>query len=116
MNITYVLSISRQGLNCSDVAEYMKNLQIPCSVTPNVTVRCHTLEDNTTKCEVEQGCSVIFNERPYVWNNLKSKFDLNCAHLHAHSNYEGCIYDYVRSSDCPSSEKKFKEARMEKKS
>ena len=102
MNTTFVLSISRQNLDCSEVAEYMRKMKIPCSVTPNITVqKCTTNKD----CEIEQGCSVIFNDEPVseVWKNLKSEFDLTCAHLRGHSNYEGCIYDYVRPTNCPGS-------------
>ena len=97
------LSISSQSIrNCKDVAEYMKKSGIPCHVTEN-----HTVINNLGKYSIENGCQIKIGSHnsklidTNFWIQLKNKFSLKCAHLEVEGKFKGCIYDYLRSSNCP---------------
>ena len=97
------LSISSNQINdCKDVAIYMKYLGISCFVNSNYTI---IMENG--KYKLENGCQIKFGSHApdmidtNFWIKLKNKFGLNCAHLHVEGKFKGCIYDYLRNSNCP---------------
>ncbi len=126
-NPTFFLSISKKGLRCSEVAEFMNKMYVPCSVTGNYSVQCSrsdellspsaigqprielgTRSDTKKKCHIERGCRIIFQEDENnkvddIWKKLKEEFDLTCAHLETRAHFGGCVYDYLKPSACPSS-------------
>ena len=100
---TSILSISSDKIkNCDNVAEFFKKNKIPCSITENISIIPYKNE-----FKEEKGCRIIFNShKPEMidnnfWNNIKNKFNLACAHLHVEGKYKGCIYDYLRDTNCP---------------
>ena len=100
--MTITLSISSKNItNCDQVLTYLQHCCIPCDITSNKTI---LLKNN--KYEVENGCRIIFSDKKKVvdeslWNNLKDKFKLDCAHIKADDIFSGCINDYLRPSACP---------------
>ena len=107
------LSISSRAISdCRQVAEYLRLCKIPCHVTSNHTVirdshydpEVHPHNYNYT---IETGCQIKFGSHPphmlnsLFWTRLKNAFQLQCAHVHVEGKFKGCIYDYLRESDCP---------------
>ena len=98
------LSVSARGLDCDEVAAALRAAGIAASVTPNHTVQC-----NRTSCWRENGCRVLhsFEHKPEVarlWDTLRSRFGLGCAHLSIPGQYHGCVLDFLRPSGCPGGE------------
>ena len=99
---TITLSISSKNIsNCHKVAKMMVNLGIMSSITPNYTVL-----DSMNGHYIENGCRILIGSSNIkdirkVWLPLKKEFNLNCAHLNIKGKYNGCIYDYLRESNCP---------------
>lgn len=100
------LSISSPTIkNCNEVAQYFLQAKIPCHVISNVSV----VNTNTQKDSyaIEPGCQIKFgSHHPYLinslfWSKLQKRFGLTCAHLHIEGKYKGCIYNYLRQSNCP---------------
>ena len=66
-----------------------------------------SVDDESGKCHIEQGvCIELYTAtkediKNKIWPKLKSRFDLECAHITVPDNFAGCIYDYVRESSCP---------------
>tara|TARA_A100001015_G_C15028054_1_gene731585 strand:- start:1214 stop:1522 length:309 start_codon:yes stop_codon:yes gene_type:complete len=97
MEQTAVLNISKENLKCSEVAKLLQKHNIMCNIIQNNSVRkdvfengCRITIGNTSKEQIEN-----------TWDVLKNKFNLTCAHLQIHANYEGCILDYVSPKLCP---------------
>lgn len=104
------LSISSPHINsCQDVAEYLKQCNIACHVTPNYTVvHAPTDYSGTDKYITETGCQIkLGTHHPYLinplfWTRLRNRFKLDCAYLEVEGKYKGCIYDYLNKTQCPS--------------
>ena len=79
-----IISIStKDKMDCSEVAEYLKKSGIECIVSQNISIVC-----KHQKCWKEYGCKIHSNKNVHkIWSNLKNKYNLNCAHL----KYDGCI-------------------------
>ena len=97
---TIQFSISKKNLNCKDIVKDLIKCKINSSVTENTTIIC-----NSQKCWLEQGCRIITsdmetNKIKNMWNYLKFKYKLNCCHLKIENDYQGCIKNYIRDSDC----------------
>ena len=96
------LNISAKYLDCNDVLNTLYDCGIKCSVTPNKSIIC-----NDNNCYIEKGCLITLNGLSHkeiehkVWNPLKNRFNLNCAHLNIHGYYIGCILNFIRPSNCP---------------
>ena len=92
---------SNKITDCREVAQYLKQLNIAVSVTPNSTV---VKKDG--KMVYETGCAIIYScnaEKMYdeLWKPLQSKYKLGCAYVDINSHFHGCIYDLYRKSSCP---------------
>ena len=97
------MSISSDKIkNCEKVADFFKKNEIMCSVTENISIVPYKNE-----YKIEKGCRIIFNSHKpdmidnIFWSKIKNTFDLTCAHLNVEGKFKGCIYDYLRKSDCP---------------
>ena len=99
---TSILNISSNNIkDCNDITNLLLKCGIIGSVTPNKSVCC-----NKKKCWIENGCSItLCGLKPdqiekKIWNPLKSKYDLKCAHLNIHGYYIGCILNFLEPSRC----------------
>lgn len=100
MSSTVQLSVSRNNLNCINVVKTLIKCGINASVTENITTIC-----NKKKCWIENGCRIIMSDMDKekitnVWNTLKHKHKFNCCHIKIESDYQGCIKDFIRPSEC----------------
>ena len=96
-NPTHTLSISNSNLSCASVAQFLRSMNIPCAISDNITVQC-----NNKTCYIENGCRITTTENiEPIWDALKTQFNLKCAHLSTNFEYHGCIYDFIRNSECP---------------
>lgn len=102
---TSILSISSRKLtHCGLITKKMIDLGIVSKITPNQSIIC-----NNRRCWVENGCTILLgglnpkyiNEK--VWKPLNNEFNLRCAHLKIDKQYQGCIYDFIKKSNCPGS-------------
>lgn len=97
------ISISSVKINdCREVATFLASMNIACSISENISVVPY---DNNMV--LEKGCQIkIGGHKPEIinhsmWDKLKNKFDLTCAHIHVDGKFKGCIYDYFKESCCP---------------
>ena len=104
-NTTSVLSVSSKKINhCRDVAQLLFDMNIACKVSENNTV----LRNSKDEYSMETGCTVTLTGLDpkhipkQVWEPLKQRFGLTCAHLHIHGQYQGCLYNYLHKYKCPS--------------
>lgn len=100
---TSILSISSKKINsCHDVAEKLKEFGILSQVKSNETIMVEN-----GKYYIEKGCNILLPglNRKFigekVWEPLKEEFELDCAHLKVNDKFNGCIYDFLRPSNCP---------------
>jgi len=97
------LSISSHVIkDCGDVADYMMKCGIPCFVSSNTTViknKGQFIKENG--CQIKMGSHDSSTINTNFWIGLKNTFGLNCAHLEVEGKFKGCIYDYLRGSNCP---------------
>lgn len=87
--------------NCQEIVEYLKQLNIPANVTSNLTiVKKNDEMVNEIGCTIIYSCDIkkMYNE---LWQPLKKKYYLTCAHIDVKSHFQGCIYDLYRKSKCP---------------
>ena len=93
--MTTNISISSQTLDCNKIINL---LNVSCKIIPTKTKIC-----KNKHCHYEKGCDITITE-PHdikkVWNTLRSNTDINCAYLHIHGQYKGCILDHLRESAC----------------
>mgnify|MGYP004359146523 CR=1 FL=1 len=99
------LSISKKNLCCKEVARTLASLGISSKVSSNDSVSCNSYTNN---CRIEEGCTINLcglNRTQYsrLWLHLKTRFQLDCAHLKIDGQYTGCIYSYLKTSNCPKS-------------
>ena len=94
-----VLSISSDRIeSCNEVAKYLNVMGIECFTVYNTT---------SHKNKIENGCNISFHKMDKkdinsTWDLLKKRYKLGCAHLTVYPIFSGCIYDYIRESNCPS--------------
>ena len=100
---TSILSISSKKItSCDIVADFLQKNKIMCSVSENTSVVPYN-----GVYKIEKGCQISLNShKPDLidlkfWNALKEEFGLTCAHLNVKGKFKGCIYDYLRESNCP---------------
>ena len=100
-----VISSKDSNFNCEKILSIFLKLKIPLSIYPNKSII-----QKDDKCWIEEGCKIVFshikpNEIKNVWDPLVKEFNLNCAHLHIHGYYIGCIQNYLRKSNCSLNDK-----------
>ena len=107
-NTSVVISISSKNIspNCKEVIQSLRRSGIAANVSPNHTI----IFPHTHYGTKENGCRITFgipskkntfNTVENVWNTLKSSLDIQCSHLNVNLNWGGCIYDYLRPTNCP---------------
>ena len=106
-SLTQQLSISSETIGerggCALVAKFLAEMNIAADVTSNSSV-IETEHGGTFT--IERGCRILLSgQQPEVvgqlWPKLKEEFGLQCAHFKQESMFSGCIYDYLRDSNCP---------------
>lgn len=97
----YVLSISSSTIDsqCQNIANTLKDMGFPASVTANRNV----VPNGPDKFKVENGCRISFTNgfTHEGWNKLKDDYKLDCGYLEIMGKFKGCIYDYHQKSNCP---------------
>ena len=95
--ISATLSVSRkQKLNCSELAECLKQSNIISLVTSNIS----TLPHKEYGCQITQSINSK-KDINNLWTTLKNRYGFECAHLNIHGYYSGCVLDYLAPSKCP---------------
>ena len=101
--ITSDINISAKNItNCTGVIEILRKSGIMSTVSQTTSIIC----DNS-RCWTENSCAIKLtglnhNEiEENVWIPLRDKYNLDCAHLHIHGYYIGCIKNFIRPSSCP---------------
>jgi len=96
MSVNISVSNTKQT-NCKHIVEKFFNFKINCRVIETLSV----VDDN-----IETGCLITFgkeyNDKTSVnniWNLIKK--DYICSHIKIDGLFDGCIYDYIRPSNCP---------------
>ena len=93
--------------DCSKVIEILRKSGVMGIVSPQKSVIC-----NEQHCWVENSCHIKLTGLNHdqiekkVWNPLQTEYKLDCAYLHIHGYYIGCIRNFIRPSSCPT--KKYK--------
>ena len=93
------MSISKDNLNCQDILKFMQLTKIPCNIIKNKTV--------SKNLKIENGCMVFipstdkYSLNYKIWNPIRAKYNLNCAHIDIPYKFNGCIYDYLKQTGCP---------------
>lgn len=97
------LSVSSNNMNCNNIAKFLLKQKVVSNVTPNISIVPY--KDDYI---IENGCQILltnFINKKYleekVWIPLKNEANLSCAHVVAPGQFSGCIYDFIRKSDCP---------------
>jgi len=98
---TLYISGKKIDNKCSNVLEFLKLNSIEAQVTPSKSIII-----NNNETIIENSCQLILtkikseNLKKDLWNKLKIKFNLNCAHLFIPGVYEGCIMNFICPSAC----------------
>lgn len=102
------LSISHTQLDCQAVARDLARLGIVARIDSNQSVVCeHNAAGTTgTTCRIERGCHILLPETTMdrvadTWRHLQARYTLSCAHLSVPPVFAGCVWDYLRPSQCP---------------
>ena len=100
------LSISSKKIkDCSTVINILKKQGIISQVNHNVSIIDET--NNNKNIIIENGCNIKFITFPKnqslqsIWEVLRKKYNLTCAHLEVPGKYTGCIYNYLNPPKCP---------------
>ena len=100
------LSISSNNIQkCSDVADQLLTVGIQCKVIENTSI---VLNHKTNQYVKERGCDILITDPVVtqkkikaIWMPIRERYNLECAYLNILGNYQGCIWDYMRDSNCP---------------
>ena len=94
-----IISVSSpQITKCDEIIHLMRQLNIDGKISKNKTV----INGN-----VENGCRIHVTSEPVkpniyrLWESMKVKFELSCAHVEIKYNESGCIFDIFRETSCP---------------
>ena len=93
------LAISAPKLDCAEVAEHLAACGILANTTSNLT---------SVRGGIEEGCGVTIHRvtkpvlQSAVWQPLKDRFGLTCAHVLVPGVFTGCVLDFLRPSLCSS--------------
>ena len=98
------LSISGGNIdsNCKNVVTLLQRYNIIGKVSSNKSV----MPDGT----IENGCTIRLSRKlgdednsglKKNWEILKSNLNLDCAHLLIFGKFDGCLFDYIRDTNCP---------------
>ncbi len=112
-----ILSVSSKNIssNCREVIHSLRKAGIAGDVTPNKTILSHNTDLlKTSRDNQENGCRIAFgipskkntfHTIENVWKELTKSLDIQCSHLNVNLNWGGCIYDYLRPTNCPGNKK-----------
>lgn len=92
------MSISSATLDCIKVAADL----VTAGVLSSTTVQ----NISTVGGKKENGCVVTLHDTSRrqlrsVWQHIRDRHDLSCAHVLVDNTFSGCIYDFIRSTACP---------------
>ena len=101
---TPILTISSNKIDdkCSNIIDFLKINNIEARITHNKSIIV-----NNNETTVENSCELVFTKmkseelkKGILWNKLKKKIDLNCAHLEIPNVFTGCIMNFLNDSYC----------------
>lgn len=94
--VSSTLSVSSKNkLNCEEMAEFLKTLNIKSLITSNISLTPH----KEYGCQLTQNISSK-NDIYNLWIPLKNKYGFNCAHLSVGNSFNGCVLDYLAKTNC----------------
>ena len=101
-----ILSVSSNKIShCGLITKKLLELGICSKITPNQSIIC-----NNNNCWLENGCTILLSglNPKYigkkVWEPLNNDFNLKCGYLKIEKQFNGCIFDYLKESNCPGPE------------
>ena len=110
-NVTLSVSSKNISSNCREVIHSLRRAGIVGDVTPNKTILSHNTDLlKTVWSNQENGCRITFgipskkntfHTIENVWKELAKSLDIQCSHLNVDLHWGGCIYDYLRPTNCP---------------
>ena len=97
------MSISSKTLGKCDAVVYaMRELGLYGDVTKNVSI--------DPEGNIEPGCRVLIANKnnedatKKLWDRIRNDCSLECAHVRFHVAKEGCIFDVMGPTRCPTAE------------
>jgi hypothetical protein len=94
--VSSTLSVSRKDkLNCEEMAEFLKTLNIKSLITSNISLIPH----KEWGCQLTQSITSK-NDIYQIWEPLKNRYGFNCAHLTVGNSFNGCVLDYLAKTNC----------------
>ena len=98
------ISVSNKKNKCDDILQKLIKHDINCRAIDTISI---------VDFEIEKGCLLTFgnnyNSKKSVnklWNIINSNNEYTCSHLKIDGLYDGCIFDYTKSNNCPGPIKK----------
>ena len=89
-----VLSVSGKGVRCEEVVAFMRTHGICGDVTAHMSIVDGEEEPG---CRIRVVSSPIREQTRFVWEGLKARWGLGCAHVHmAMGTESGCVLDVYR--------------------
>ena len=94
--VSSTLSVSSKNkLNCEEMAEFLKTLNIKTLITSNISLT----PDKEWGCQFTQSITSK-NDIYKIWKPIKNKYGFNCAHLTVGNSFNGCVLDYLAKTNC----------------
>lgn len=101
-----LLSVSHPKLkitSCKEIAETLQSCKIPCKVIETHSI----IPSRSGSHRYEKGCDILLTNYHHdkivstVWKPLQTKYEFDCAYIEIPGGFSGCIYDFMRQSNCP---------------
>ena len=102
-----LLSVSGSQLSdtsCQEIAKSLQACNIPCKI-----INTHSVVPSRglDSYEYEHGCDIWLTNVsptkiiPDIWKPIQKQYQLGCAYLEIIGGFSGCIYNYMRPTNCP---------------
>jgi hypothetical protein len=92
------LSCSGDGLSLGNCIELMCCLGVECDVRPGFACKSGISEPSVVISLYKCSKSDVSDR---IWPALRDAFTLECVHVKSTDGFSGCVYDYMRPSNCP---------------
>ena len=102
--------LSTLRISGKDVTKYMvASLLVELKIEATIFETLSSVEfDDDFVIETGVSIDIYKQEKEGIkklWDALRKRFDLSCAHIKTHD-FSGCIFNYLRPSECPFVKKK----------